>query len=485
VPSIRRKIGLGFLGFVLMTGFLSLFAYSDLRYLERRIESGIAVYRFFDAILELRLHEKNHLLAGAGEDLTAALQFGRKARGIFDAERTAFAALLSQAQLDAAATLLDTHLQQLSAASSTGSAAAQRLPATVRDSGHRLTELAERLARSEREELSRAVSRSQWALLASVAFVALAGWWLGHRLVHLSLRPLGWLETQLQAISDGRYQPPEPVSQDQEVISMSRAVKRMLADIETRNRRLLQTEKLASLGTLASGMAHELNNPLSNISSSCQILMEDLTQGTAAQPMEWLEQIDGETERAKNIVRAVLDFSRDSPLETKPHDLRKIIEQSLLLTGTRTNTEMRLPAEICQVEVDGQKLQQVFINLLQNALDAGGPQVQIRIRVACHRDANFLIPARMVTGTRHATENAKEGVLVIEVCDNGPGIPAHVLPRIFDPFFTTRDVGHGTGLGLYVSQQIIDLHGGCIGAESPPEGGSRFLICLPRTLACA
>ncbi len=85
----------------------------------------------------------------------------------------------------------------------------------------------------------------------------------------------------------------------------------------------------------------------------------------------------------------------------------------------------------------------------------------------------------MVPGKRSCTTDCSNGALIIEVEDDGPGIPADVLPRVFDPFFTTKDVGHGEGLGLYVSQEIIDLHGGCIGVSSEPGKGARYMICLP------
>jgi signal transduction histidine kinase len=255
----------------------------------------------------------------------------------------------------------------------------------------------------------------------------------------------------------------------------------MLDDIETRNRHLLQSEKLSSLGTLASGVAHELNNPLSNISSSCQILMEELDPRSATGPLEWLQQIDSETQRARHIVKSILDFSKENRLDEMEVNLGQLIRKSLLLMGLEGSPRIEtsaIPNDIW-IYADGQKLQQVFINLLKNAIDAGGSSVSIEVRARRMNAEDFQFPRGMVTGKRFCTTSSAGRVLVIEVEDDGPGIPAAVLPRVFDPFFTTKDVGHGDGLGLYVTQQIVDLHGGCVGIGSQPGNGTRILVCFP------
>ena len=484
MPSIRQKVSFGFYAFIAIIAFLALFAYSDLRYLERRIGSGVVIYEFLDAVLEVRLQEKNFFLYANERNLQSALDYAGKAEGILKANRRAFLALQSAPELRAMESLLRDYIQGLSKyrdLPSGGGKPSVQAKDSVRQMGERLTNIAEALATAERAELGTSVSRSQWALLASVAIIALLGIAAARLLSRASLRPLAWMEAELAAIGEGRYKQLAPVSRDQEIVSMSRAVNRMLNDIEARNRHLLQSEKLVSLGTLASGVAHELNNPLSNISSSCQILMEELEQQTRTNPMEWLEQIDRETERARLIVQSILEFSKENRIRKAEVGLREIIGNSLLLMGQKDDFRIRasgIPKEIT-LPADAQKLQQVFINLFQNAIDAGGPNVNVQVRSETMAGQDFRLPVGVVSGKRFCTANPDGRVLVIEVEDDGPGIPPEVLPRVFDPFFTTKDVGHGDGLGLYVTQEIIDLHGGCIGAGSRPGMGARFVICLP------
>lgn len=485
MPSIRRKIALGSYALVIVIVLLALLSYSDLRYLEKRIESGVAIYDFLGAVLEVRFEEKNFSLSADIRDLQRALDFAEKARGILRENREAFLAVQTEPELHALEALFQEHVGELSRYS--GLPLESRLPMETADTvlpqlGERLTTIAEALATAERIELSTSISRAQGALLASVIIVVLLGLAAALLLSRFSVRPLAWLETEVAAIGKGRYNQLVPVSRDREIVSVSRAVNRMLDDIETRNRHLLQSEKLASLGTLTSGVAHELNNPLSNISSSCQILMEEIKQQSPTDPMEWLEQIDKETERARHIVKSILDFSKENPIRKTSVDLREIIGSSLLLVGEMGKDRIRMSAvsKDLWIRADAQKLQQVFINLFKNAIDAGGPNVTIRVRAQTTGAAELNLPLAAVAGHRFCPPDPDRPVLVIEVEDDGPGIPPEVLPRIFDPFFTTREVGRGNGLGLYVAQEIIDLHGGCIGVKSDPGKGTQFMICLPQ-----
>ena len=484
MPSIRRKIALGSYALVAIIALLALFAYSDLRYLEQRIDSGVAIYDFLDAVLEIRLEEKSFLQSADAKNLQSALAYAHEAASILQAHRSAFLVLQTEPELQGLETLLREYSVGLSLYRDLtwdGGHRIEQATDLVPRQGERLTVIAEALAAAERTELRVSVSRSKGALLASVIIVALLGVAAAHLLSRFSVRPLAWLETELAAIGEGRYNQLQPVSRDREIVSVSRAVNRMLDDIEVRNRRLLQTEKLASLGTLASGVAHELNNPLSNISTSCQILMEEIEQDAPTDPMEWLEQIDRETDRARLIVKSILEFSNENRVSKTEVRLHEVIGKSLLLMGQKGNSRIRIDAvpKDIRIHADGQKLQQVFINLFKNALDAGGTNVGIDVRARTVTGADVRLPRGMMPGKRYCTADCSNGALVIEVEDDGPGIPPGVLPRVFDPFFTTKDVGHGEGLGLYVSQEIIDLHGGCIGVSSEPGKGARYMICFP------
>jgi len=489
MPSIRRKIGLGSAAFVAIIALLALLSYSDLRYLERRIEAGVAVYDFLDAVLAIRLEEESFLPSGDVQHLKAALTHAGLAKRILASNRQAFLALQTEqtdSELRAVEALLRDYTKELSRYPQLpferGWQNDHQADDELQKPGERLVGIAETLAKAERTALATSVKRSQTVLLASIAIVALLGIAAARLLSRLAMRPLAWLEVQITTIAEGRNKLLRPISRDREIVSVSQAVNRMLDEIETRNRHLLQSEKLASLGTLASGVAHELNHPLSNISFSCQILLEGLEQQSPTNPLEWLRQIDSETERARHIVESILDFSKENRVRKTDVNLGEIIGKSLLLMGLEGSAGIRtseVPKDIW-IRADGQKLQQVFINLFKNAIDAGTPTVNIQVRAQTMSGKGFRFPPGTVTGRRCCTADSIGRVLVIEVEDDGPGIPAEVLPRVFDPFFTTKDVGRGDGLGLYVTQEIIDLHGGCVGISSRLGMGTRFLICLPR-----
>ena len=131
------------------------------------------------------------------------------------------------------------------------------------------------------------------------------------------------------------------------------------------------------------------------------------------------------------------------------------------------------------MSADPQRLQQVLVNLVSNAEDAGGPEVNVRVSARLLPGSDFRLPDGALSGRSSCPARKAERVLLMEVEDDGPGIPQDVLPRIFDPFFTTKDVGHGSGLGLFVTQEIVDQHDGCIGVVSRAGQGTRFIIALP------
>jgi len=258
----------------------------------------------------------------------------------------------------------------------------------------------------------------------------------------------------------------------------------MLKELEIRQKRMLQSEKLASLGILASGVAHELNNPLSNISSSCQLLQEELEEATPQQLQTWLNQIDSETERGRNIVRTLLDFGSQCVLDRQRlklsdilEDTHSILDQTLQQTGAKLS--FNIPDGLL-LEVDKQRLQQLFINLVQNALNAAGPGVRIRISaMVCERGVSLIPEGAEVAGNLKCITDHEGRFIEILVADDGPGIAQENLPRVFDPFFTTSEPGHGVGLGLFIVQEIVREHDGCLAIASRPGKGTQVIMLFP------
>jgi len=237
-------------------------------------------------------------------------------------------------------------------------------------------------------------------------------------------------------------------------------------DDETRDiyHQLLQAEKMAALGQTISGVAHELNNPLATILSWAERLSERRPADEGVR--KGIDTILGEAERAARIVRNLLTFARKRQTTRAMVDVNQIVRETLSLRAYEqrvSNIEVidALAAGLPQVFADGYQLQQVLLNLVINAeqamLTANGRGV-------------------LVVRTWY---DAEEESVVLEINDDGPGVPETVQPKIFDPFFTTKEVGKGTGLGLTVAYAIVEEHGGRIRLESPPNRGASFFVELP------
>src|SRR5881396_2857297 len=231
---------------------------------------------------------------------------------------------------------------------------------------------------------------------------------------------------------------------------------------------LVQSEKLAAVGQLVSGVAHELNNPLTSIAGLSEFLLEQKELGT--KDRGHLRVIHEQADRAGRIVRNLLTFAHKGPAEQAPVDLNDVIQRTLILMSydlkLKDVTIEKHLAPLPAVLGDRRALQQVVLNLLNNAAQAvttnppGRPQV-------IHLSTWFDDRVRL------------------RVADTGPGIPDDVLPQLFTPFFTTKEPGQGTGLGLSITYSIVEAHGGRITVERPSDGGAAFLVDLPAAPAAA
>ncbi len=219
------------------------------------------------------------------------------------------------------------------------------------------------------------------------------------------------------------------------------------------------SEKMASIGLLAAGVAHEVNTPLTGISSFTQMLLDGADPNDTRTPL--LEKIESQTFRAAKIVNSLLNLARPAHVETGPVDLNAVINDVLALLEHRLRTaNIKLRKELSPTApvVSGieHKLQQVFLNLLMNARDAMPKGGWLSVRTA-HED----------------------GEVIVDLADTGSGIPSEHLSRIYDPFFTTKAIGHGTGLGLSITYGIVQEHGGTIACQSSEGQGTRFSLRLP------
>jgi len=225
--------------------------------------------------------------------------------------------------------------------------------------------------------------------------------------------------------------------------------------------RLMESDRLAAVGELVAGVAHEVNNPLSSISAFAQIMLRD--GGLTPAQRDSLDVIKSETMRASQVVKDLLAFARRSDPLREPLDLNTVVERTLRLrayqlTANRIELEESLSADLPAVIGDARQLQQVCLNLVTNAIQA---------------------MATVGHGKLVVTTRAENGSAVLEMRDTGPGIPEAAMAHIFEPFFTTKGEGEGTGLGLSVSYGIISTHGGKIEVANTSPSGTTFRVSLP------
>ncbi|MCX7805013.1 MAG: ATP-binding protein [Planctomycetota bacterium] len=226
--------------------------------------------------------------------------------------------------------------------------------------------------------------------------------------------------------------------------------------------RLIQTERLASMGQLSAGIAHEINNPLGTILLYSHMLIKQIRDDEAKKSD--LMTIASEAKRCKDIVRGLLDFARQSRISKSPTEVRGVLDEVAKIVETKAGVagvRVRMEVEdgMPQVLLDGAQIRQALVNLVDNAIDA-----------CAAKRGEVLVSARMSRGG---------GALEIRVSDNGTGIPKKHLSKLFTPFFTTKEMGKGTGLGLAIVYGIVKMHSGDISVESEEGRGTTFILSLP------
>ncbi len=237
----------------------------------------------------------------------------------------------------------------------------------------------------------------------------------------------------------------------------------MKKKLEQTRVQLLQAEKMSSLGKLAAGVAHQLNNPLGGITLFTKLVMEE--HQLEEPVLEDLRRILKDAQRCRDTVKELLEFARQTRQEMRLHDINQAITRTLFLLENQTlfhniAIEKQLYKDLPHVPGDIQQLNHLFMNIILNAAQAMEGQGKLTVKTSF---------------------SPKENQVRIEISDTGPGIPDDVMPHIFDPFFTTKEEGEGTGLGLSMAYGIVQNHGGTIRAESKPGEGTTFVVDLSLT----
>ncbi len=305
--------------------------------------------------------------------------------------------------------------------------------------------------------------------LVVTAIGMVIAFFISFRLGQSIIRRIRILSQATEAIASGDlgYQLPPGRSSgfdmlDEAFNNMARSLKDRDERLQKAFQRITVTERLASLGQMAAGVAHEINNPLGGILLYSNLVLEEMDPTDPSR--QNMEKIIYQTERCKKIVQSLLDFARTPSGDMSPLDVNHVILTSLNLVkdqsifhGIEVKTE--LADDLPPVMGDLSRLEEVFLNLFINATDA-----------MCGR-GTLTITSRL----------SSTGVVKIAISDTGKGIDKAYLPHIFEPFFTTKDPGQGTGLGLSITYGIIQKHGGFIDVVSEPGAGTTFTITLPRS----
>ncbi|MBF5045973.1 HAMP domain-containing histidine kinase [Aggregicoccus sp. 17bor-14] len=343
-------------------------------------------------------------------------------------------------------------------------------------------ELSESLVR-ERAHLWRTL----WGTALATGCIAIVFWLasmaLGRRLVG---EPVERLVDMAHRIAQGDLSARVPAGESDELDALARAMNGMGESLREARERLANetaarlttlehlrhADRLTTVGKLASGVAHELGTPLNVVQGRARMLMSGEVQGEEAQGSARI--ISEQASSMTRIIRQLLDFARRRAPERVAHDAHALVGRTLeLLRPLAQKRSVRLEVDCppgLTLEVDAPQLQQVLTNLVMNGVQAMHRPGCVRVRV---REQHRPLP--------ETPDGPALDWVCLSVEDEGPGIPADVLPHIFEPFFTTKDVGEGTGLGLSVSYGLVQDHGGFIEVESAVnDGGTRFHVYLPR-----
>lgn len=333
----------------------------------------------------------------------------------------------------------------------------------IRRLGKILIDFTQGLVEGKKEQIDKKLKMTMIVYLVSVCFVFIVVALVVYYQIISVLKRLRLLHRATKDVVRGSFTPMKDENRvNDEISTLIQAFNTMVAEIDTQQEQLLQTKKLAAIGTFSSGIAHELNNPLNNISLTADTLQDEYDDLEREEAMELISDILIQTERASEVVSNLLEFSRKSEAGEKLISLKVLLGKTAKLIRNQMRLqavwfEDYIPEDLPLVKGDFQKLQQVFLNLFLNSLHVMPEGGLIHI-----------------VGTVNPP-----GYVCIEVSDTGTGIAADKLEHIFDPFYTTKPVGQGTGLGLSIMYGIIQKIGGFIEVRSKVSVGTTFSVHIP------
>lgn len=344
--------------------------------------------------------------------------------------------------------------------------------------GNRLEEITGKMAINQRQRISTFLKKTKYLLIAAVVLLCIIGPLFVYKTATYIVAPIKRLSEITRKISEGNMTLRAPIREHDETYSLALSFNTMLDKLQLtyqsleksmellseKQAQLVDSEKRASMGLLVSGVAHELNNPLYNISLTVDAMREELKDLTPQNISEYIDDIAKQSKRAHDIIDNLLDFARArKSTEMKKYDIVSIVKESfdLVINHLRINNialKQDLPDAPVFIRGNHSKLEQVLVSIYTNAIQAMKKNGRLSVSV----------------GTDAENKN-----VLVKISDSGPGIQQEDIKNIFEPFFTTKPVGQGTGLGLSVCRSLVQEHNGEIEVESKIGEGTTFTIKFP------
>ena len=468
--GLRTKVLLGFLVVFLLAAIPAGGIIYSISTVERKIRSLEIVSDYVFEIDAARRYEKNYFLYDT--NLRDALESVQTAREILRRNKRELEPVIGSdewqgivANIDRYEELLE-ELREFAGRDEGHQSADEKkdYELRVRKHGQQMVLFAQDLTRKERRAIEAGIAGSLRTQIFSLVFMLLfmitTAYLISGNIVGSIVR----FESYAQRIAAGDFTPITPSRRYRdEFTDLGLAINHMMVELRKHEAMLIQAHKMRAIGTLTAGVAHELNNPLNNISITVHMLLEDFEELDDVERKDMLGDVVKEVGRAKKIVSNLLDFTRESETKLEDLDLVRLVEGTISLVGNQIKiagikVELSVADDRPSIVGDSQQLQQVFLNLILNAVQASSRGGKIQVLV-------------------HPSD--EPGHLAVKVIDYGTGIPEHHLHRIFDPFFTTKAKGKGTGLGLSVSRGIVAKHDGRMLVDSKVGRGTVFTVVLP------
>jgi signal transduction histidine kinase len=463
--SIRKKIFLAFAIFMVISGLIWLRSYHSQYILNQKIQIIERKFDLFNAILEARRYEKNYFLTFDRKNIDQTLTYVNTAEGILRNILTKYGKYTLAKNLDERLIELkeykDSLVKLLKMQENGHLMVPEDFVQLIQKQGRKITSELEKIVKKESQFTRDLIGKSRMIHLIALAPVFILSILVALFLIFNVDRPLKTIGNAIKKIVRGDFQDIPEIHTGDEFESLVTSLNSMIKELNTRNKELVQVQKLASLGRLTSGVAHELNNPLNNISTSVQILIEELEDDDLEYKKELLIGAEKEVERSKEIVKSLLEFARERSLTLKQAYFKDLVNNAIKRVKSQVPDNITLKVEVpddIQATVGPLGIERVLINLIVNAVQAmkNGGEVTVK---ACKQESN--------------------SGFCFQVIDTGEGIPKEIISKIFDPFFTTKEVGKGTGLGLSIIYGIIEQHGGKIKVSSEVGKGTTFICFLP------